>query len=200
MRRAPHRIAVYALELAQEFTAFYRDCQVVGRDARGGRVVPDRAVGGRAADDRAVAAAARRQRARVDVGADGAWRCSRVSRSGRDPRRGAGRRRGRAGRGRERALAARTPRPRVRRRQRGSVIAEQRDPGDQERRRQDVDGQVEAVGGRPAEHRRAVLGHERPLDLRLGLALGDQRADEARARRRPAATGRPPAARGRRRT
>ena len=29
-RRAPHRIAVYALELAQEFTAFYRDCKVVG--------------------------------------------------------------------------------------------------------------------------------------------------------------------------
>ena len=29
-RRAPHRIAVYALELAQDFTAFYRDCHVVG--------------------------------------------------------------------------------------------------------------------------------------------------------------------------
>jgi arginyl-tRNA synthetase len=29
-KRAPHRIAVYALELAQEFTAFYRDCKVVG--------------------------------------------------------------------------------------------------------------------------------------------------------------------------
>jgi arginyl-tRNA synthetase len=31
-RRAPHRIAVYALELAQEFTAFYRDCRVVGAE------------------------------------------------------------------------------------------------------------------------------------------------------------------------
>jgi arginyl-tRNA synthetase len=31
-RRAPHRIAVYALELAQVFTAFYRDCQVVGAE------------------------------------------------------------------------------------------------------------------------------------------------------------------------
>jgi arginyl-tRNA synthetase len=31
-RRAPHRIAAYALELAQEFTAFYRDCRVVGAD------------------------------------------------------------------------------------------------------------------------------------------------------------------------
>ena len=29
-RRAPHRIATYALELAQAFTAFYRDCQIVG--------------------------------------------------------------------------------------------------------------------------------------------------------------------------
>jgi arginyl-tRNA synthetase len=31
-RRAPHRIAGYALELAQEFTAFYRDCKVVGAE------------------------------------------------------------------------------------------------------------------------------------------------------------------------
>ena len=29
-RRGPHRIAVYSLELAQSFTAFYRDCHVVG--------------------------------------------------------------------------------------------------------------------------------------------------------------------------
>ncbi|HLH14701.1 MAG TPA: arginine--tRNA ligase, partial [Solirubrobacteraceae bacterium] len=29
-RRAPHRIAAFALELAQQFTAFYRDCKVVG--------------------------------------------------------------------------------------------------------------------------------------------------------------------------
>ena len=28
-RRAPHRIATYALELAQAFTAFYRDCPVL---------------------------------------------------------------------------------------------------------------------------------------------------------------------------
>jgi arginyl-tRNA synthetase len=32
-RRAPHRIAAYALELAQAFTAFYRDCQVVGAES-----------------------------------------------------------------------------------------------------------------------------------------------------------------------
>jgi len=34
-RRAPHRIAAYALELAQEFTAFYRDCKVVGVEPEG---------------------------------------------------------------------------------------------------------------------------------------------------------------------
>ncbi|MDP1848042.1 MAG: arginine--tRNA ligase [Solirubrobacteraceae bacterium] len=34
-KRAPHRIAVYALELAQTFTAFYRDCQVVGAAGEG---------------------------------------------------------------------------------------------------------------------------------------------------------------------
>jgi arginyl-tRNA synthetase len=33
-RRAPHRIATYALELAQTFTAFYRDCRVVGAEPR----------------------------------------------------------------------------------------------------------------------------------------------------------------------
>ena len=32
LRRGPHRIAAYALELAQEFTAFYRDCHVVGAE------------------------------------------------------------------------------------------------------------------------------------------------------------------------
>ncbi len=31
-RRAPHRIAMYSLELAQDFTAFYRDCRVVGAE------------------------------------------------------------------------------------------------------------------------------------------------------------------------
>ena len=31
-RRAPHRITAYALLLAQDFTAFYRDCRVVGAE------------------------------------------------------------------------------------------------------------------------------------------------------------------------
>jgi arginyl-tRNA synthetase len=31
-RRAPHRLAAHALELAQGFTAFYRDCRVVGSE------------------------------------------------------------------------------------------------------------------------------------------------------------------------
>ncbi|HEX4364294.1 MAG TPA: arginine--tRNA ligase [Solirubrobacteraceae bacterium] len=34
-RRAPHRIAAYVVELAQTFTAFYRDCQVVGAEGDG---------------------------------------------------------------------------------------------------------------------------------------------------------------------
>jgi arginyl-tRNA synthetase len=34
-RRAPHRIATYALELAQAFTAFYRDCKVAGAEGEG---------------------------------------------------------------------------------------------------------------------------------------------------------------------
>ncbi len=32
---SPHRIAVYALETAQAFTAFYRDCRVVGAEPEG---------------------------------------------------------------------------------------------------------------------------------------------------------------------
>jgi arginyl-tRNA synthetase len=35
-RRAPHRIAVYATETAQDFSAFYRDCKVVGAAEEGG--------------------------------------------------------------------------------------------------------------------------------------------------------------------
>jgi arginyl-tRNA synthetase len=34
VRRAPHRVAAYALELAQTFTAFYRDCRVIGAEPR----------------------------------------------------------------------------------------------------------------------------------------------------------------------
>ena len=35
-RRAPHRMTVYALEAAQQFSAFYRDCRVVGAAEEGG--------------------------------------------------------------------------------------------------------------------------------------------------------------------
>jgi arginyl-tRNA synthetase len=31
-RRAPHRMTAYSLEVARSFSAFYRDCQVVGGD------------------------------------------------------------------------------------------------------------------------------------------------------------------------
>jgi arginyl-tRNA synthetase len=36
-RRSPHRVAVYALELAQAFTAFYRDCKVAAPSRRRSR-------------------------------------------------------------------------------------------------------------------------------------------------------------------
>jgi arginyl-tRNA synthetase len=35
-RRAPHRLTAYALELARTFSAFYRDCRVVGAQEEGG--------------------------------------------------------------------------------------------------------------------------------------------------------------------
>ena len=35
-RRAPHRLTVYAQEVAQSFSAFYRDCRVVGAAEEGG--------------------------------------------------------------------------------------------------------------------------------------------------------------------
>jgi hypothetical protein len=60
---------------------------------------------------------------------------------------------------------------RERERQRGEA-------GEQQRRRQDVDGQVEAVRPRQRQHPLAVLLDQRLLDLRLGLALVDQRPDE----------------------
>jgi arginyl-tRNA synthetase len=34
-RRAPHRVAAYVLALAQAFTAFYRDCRVIGAEPEG---------------------------------------------------------------------------------------------------------------------------------------------------------------------
>jgi arginyl-tRNA synthetase len=53
-RRAPHRIGVYALELAQEFTAFYRDCRVVGAEPE---AVEDFRLGLSVAAQRTIAAA-----------------------------------------------------------------------------------------------------------------------------------------------
>ena len=35
-RRAPHRLTAYALEVARQFSAFYRDCQVIGAAEQGG--------------------------------------------------------------------------------------------------------------------------------------------------------------------
>ena len=42
-RRAPHRIASYALELAQAFAAFYRDSPVLKEPDADAAGVPDRA-------------------------------------------------------------------------------------------------------------------------------------------------------------
>ena len=46
-------------ELAQDFTAFYRDCRVLGAEPESGRVAADRAVRGDAAHDRALPGPAR---------------------------------------------------------------------------------------------------------------------------------------------
>ena len=35
-RRAPHRLTTYALDVARQFSAFYRDCHVIGAEAEGG--------------------------------------------------------------------------------------------------------------------------------------------------------------------
>jgi arginyl-tRNA synthetase len=35
-RRAPHRLTAYAMAVAADFHAFYRDCRVVGADAEAG--------------------------------------------------------------------------------------------------------------------------------------------------------------------
>jgi len=35
-RRAPHRVTAYVTELAQDFSAFYRDCKVVDAAEEGG--------------------------------------------------------------------------------------------------------------------------------------------------------------------
>ena len=63
-RRAPHRMTAYSLEVARSFSAFYRDCQVVGGRGRG---LPHRA---ERAGRRVIAQVARPARGRgagVDV-------------------------------------------------------------------------------------------------------------------------------------
>jgi arginyl-tRNA synthetase len=35
-RRAPHRLTAYVHDVAQDFSAFYRDCRVVGAAEEGG--------------------------------------------------------------------------------------------------------------------------------------------------------------------
>ena len=66
-RRGPHRIAAYALDLAQEFTAFYRDCKVVGAEPEGVESFRIALSQSTRQVDRARAGLARGQRARLDV-------------------------------------------------------------------------------------------------------------------------------------
>ena len=116
MRRAPHRIAAYALELAQDFTAFYRDCRVLGAEPAARRVAADRAVRRGAAHDRALPGRpARGRRAAGDVGGVG-----RASRSAPCRPRGGPRRRCSAPRGGDPSAARAACAARARRRQRGS--------------------------------------------------------------------------------
>ncbi len=68
-RRAVHRVAAYALELAQRFTAFYRDCRVVGAEPDTLESIADRAVRGLEEHDRPLPGAARGARAAGDVAA-----------------------------------------------------------------------------------------------------------------------------------
>ena len=66
-RRAPHLLAVYALELAQVFTAYYRDCPILKVDDEGLEVVPARDDRGDPARRCPCAGAPRRLGTRDDV-------------------------------------------------------------------------------------------------------------------------------------
>jgi hypothetical protein len=147
-RRAPHRIAAYALDLAQEFTAFYRDCKVIGAE-------PDHAGSG----------AVGRRRARLDVA-----RLRVAGEVGVEPARLLGIERRQC----LRVLAGCLPGPPS---PPGQREGERHEPGNQQRRRQDVDEQVEAVRGWLGKDRRPVLLHHLLLDLPPVQALADQLAD-----------------------
>ncbi len=66
-RRAPHRIATYALELGQAFAAFYRDCPVKDAEPEELKSFRIGLCGLRQAHARPGAGPARGQRSRVDV-------------------------------------------------------------------------------------------------------------------------------------
>ena len=66
-RRAPHRITAYALQLAQDFTAFYRDCRVLGAEPEAVESLRIALSRGDAAHDRALPGSARGERAGGDV-------------------------------------------------------------------------------------------------------------------------------------
>ncbi len=178
MRRAPHRIAAAALELAQGFTAFYRDCRVVGAEpasSESERIalsVAAMTTIARCLDllgvvgARAHVAKNRSKRASAAPVATGSVEAGEI---GFEPRRVL-----RAERGRHLAATSATGPPAPARQQH----EEGRGERDHRRERDEVGGGVESVVGRQAENRGAVLGDERPLDRGFVVAAADQRADE----------------------
>ena len=102
-----------------------------------------------------------------------------IGRRRRARRRGAGRRRGRA-RAAPSAGAPRSAAPAGcgSRRQRRAVTITSGERGERDEDRRDPGGEAEALLLGLAEHARAVLRHERGLDLGLRLALVDELGDE----------------------
>ena len=82
-RRAPHRLCAYAMEVARDFHAFYRDCQVVGASRRGRRGGAARPLPAHQADDREDPGAAWDLGAGADVAARRPSCGPRAGRSGR---------------------------------------------------------------------------------------------------------------------
>ena len=171
-RRAPHRIAAYALELAQSFTAFYRDCRVVGAE-------PPAVESFRIA--LSVAAMSTIARALDLLGVARPTGCSSVEARevGLEPGGVAG------GSG---AASSSPCAARERLRQRGSRIASSARKAEDDGEGHEVGGDAEAVVRGQPEHGGAVLAHQRALDLRFVLPARRSASGCRHARDRPAAT------------
>ena len=140
------------------------------RFAGGAGIAAGRVVGGGAAHDRAVAWASRGERARLDVALRPRTLAAEFAELVLDPRCLGGVER-RQGLGRLACGGARPPAPS----RQGDE--EDRDPGEEDGRRQDVDGQADPARRRLSEHCLAVLADQISQDLLFGEALGDQPTD-----------------------